>query len=415
MAEQFYTILTKLGKSKIANVSALGIKLNLVKFQVGDGGGTYYNPTEEQTQLKNKVWEGNINSVIVDENNPNWIVMETVIPADQGGFMIREAGIFDDEGNLVVIGKYPETYKPIASEGSSKDLIIRMILEVSNTASVTLKVDPTVILATKKDIQVLQNQISNIKVPVTKVNGKTGDVVLKAEDIKLNDGTTLEDSNNTINRHLADTTSGAHKASNISANVTGITGSDVQTILSNLFQYANNGKTGIANVIGSPALSSDTFEMLKNCIQNNKNTLATNLTNKGQSSVETDTLANLVSKVANINTGKRWASGSFPGPNYSGTIVTVNNLSFSPSFIILYLLDNSSPYVNGNTVGLYIKDVGLNIAMTNYSYNGLGNTGGTTWNSLKNVMSILSNGFSINFANFPMGTRPDGLRWYAFE
>ncbi len=201
MAEQFYTILTKLGKAKIANASALGTSVNFTKFQVGDSNGSYYNPTEDQAELKHKVWEGNIGSVTIDKDNSNWIVIETVIPADQGGFMIREAGIIDDQGNLIAIGKYPETYKPITSEGSSKDLIIRMILEVSNASSVTLKVDPTVILATKKDIDVLDNKIKSIQIPVKSVNTKTGDIVLKAEDIKMANGKTIEER---VTSHEAD-------------------------------------------------------------------------------------------------------------------------------------------------------------------------------------------------------------------
>ena len=192
MAEQFYTILTKLGKAKIANATALGTKVNLTKFQVGDGNGSYYNPTEDQTQLRNKVWESNISSITVDENNPNWIVLETIIPGDVGGFMIREAAALDDEGNIISIGKYPETYKPVIGDGSTKDLIIKMILEVSNTSSVTLKLDPTVILATQKDIQILENKIKNIKIPVTSVNSKTGAIELKAEDIKTEDGKSVE-------------------------------------------------------------------------------------------------------------------------------------------------------------------------------------------------------------------------------
>lgn len=169
MAEQFYTILTAIGKAKIANASALGNKVNFTTLKVGDGGGKYYNPTEAQEDLINTVWQGNINSISTDEKNPNWIVIEVIIPSNMGGFMIREAGIFDNENNMIAIGKYPETYKPIASDGSTKDLIIKMILEVSNTSSVTLKVDPTVIIATKKDIEVLEQKISDI----TKYDRKT--------------------------------------------------------------------------------------------------------------------------------------------------------------------------------------------------------------------------------------------------
>ncbi|WP_192859426.1 phage tail protein, partial [Clostridium botulinum] len=192
MAEKFYTILTKVGKAKIANATALGNKVNFTTLKVGDGGGKYYNPTEEQEDLVNEVWQGNINSIRVDENNPNWVVIEVIIPSSVGGFMIREAGVFDDENNMLAIGKYPETYKPQAQDGSTKDLVIRTNLEISNTSSVTLKVDPTVILATQKDIQILENKIKNIKIPVTKVNEKTGDVVLTASDIKTENGQTVE-------------------------------------------------------------------------------------------------------------------------------------------------------------------------------------------------------------------------------
>ncbi len=63
MAEQFYTILTKIGKAKIANATALGNKVNFTTLKVGDGKGKYYNPTEEQEDLVNEVWQGNINSI----------------------------------------------------------------------------------------------------------------------------------------------------------------------------------------------------------------------------------------------------------------------------------------------------------------------------------------------------------------
>ncbi|WP_434290941.1 phage tail protein [Clostridium botulinum] len=168
MAEQFYTILTKIGKAKIANSTALGTKVNFFKLQVGDSNGTYYNPTEDQTELKHKVWEGNINSISIDENNPNWIIIEVLLPSNVGGFMIREAAILDDEDNVVAIAKYPETYKPLTQDGSSKDILIRTILEVSNTSSVTLKIDPTVILATKKDIEIITSSMNELDKRITK-------------------------------------------------------------------------------------------------------------------------------------------------------------------------------------------------------------------------------------------------------
>nr|AOY11767.1 fused tail fiber protein [synthetic construct] len=170
MEEKFYIILTKIGREKIANATALGELVGLTKFQVGDSNGEYYEPTEEQTALKNVVWEGNINSLRIDEKNPNWIVIETILPGTVGGFMIREAAVLDNENNIIAIGKYPETYKPRAEDGSIKDLVVKMILQLSNTSNVTLEVDPTLVFVTQKDIQDLETKIGtvNTKIDTTK-------------------------------------------------------------------------------------------------------------------------------------------------------------------------------------------------------------------------------------------------------
>lgn len=150
MAEKFYTILTHVGLAKIANSQVTGNKVNLVEMAVGDGNGAYSNPTSNDETLRDEKWRGPIGSVEIDEDNANWIVIETVIPSEIGGFFLREVGLFDEEGDLIAIGKYPETYKPVLDEGSAKDLYIRMIIEVSNASAVTLKVDPTVIIASRK-------------------------------------------------------------------------------------------------------------------------------------------------------------------------------------------------------------------------------------------------------------------------
>ncbi|HAU5240697.1 TPA: phage tail protein [Clostridioides difficile] len=201
MAEQkYYTLLTTIGKASIANATALGNKVDLVKLQLGDGAGAEYNPTEEQTSLKNVVWEGSINNVKIDEENPNWIVIETVIPGSVGGFMIREVGIFDSKEQLIAVSKYPETYKPTADSGSVKDLVIKIILVVSNTSSVNLKVDPTVILATLKDIQDLETKIGtvNTKIDTTKTELKSNIETAKTElSNKIGDTTQLKTTDKT--------------------------------------------------------------------------------------------------------------------------------------------------------------------------------------------------------------------------
>ncbi len=148
--ENYYTILTSYGKQALANAQASGTSVNLVEFAVGDGNGSYYAPNETQTALVNEVYRAQINRITTDSANPNWLIIEGVIPADVGGFTIREIGIFDDQNKLIAIGNYPETYKPVLSQGAGNDMYIRFIMEVENVDSVQLKIDPAIVLASRK-------------------------------------------------------------------------------------------------------------------------------------------------------------------------------------------------------------------------------------------------------------------------
>ena len=146
----YYTLLTALGGAKLANAHVTGTPVQLTEMAIGDGlDGAAYAPSEDQTALQNEVWRAGINDIHTDADNANWLVIEGVVPEASGGWYVREVGIFDADGDLFAIGKYPETYKPMLAEGSGKDLLIRMILEISNTADVTLKIDPAIVLATR--------------------------------------------------------------------------------------------------------------------------------------------------------------------------------------------------------------------------------------------------------------------------
>lgn len=162
MSENFLSLVTKIGKKKMTNAIALGKKVELTSFAVGDGNGGYYEISEEQTQLKRQVWEGPLSKVIVSETNQNEILAETYIPVDVGGFYIREAGLFDKDGDLIVIAKHPETYKPTGEFGAYKDLTIRIIIALTNAANVVLKVDPSIVVATQKDLQDLIDNLPSM-------------------------------------------------------------------------------------------------------------------------------------------------------------------------------------------------------------------------------------------------------------
>ncbi|MDI3067925.1 phage tail protein, partial [Clostridioides difficile] len=186
--KSYYTIITDVGKAKIANASVTGNKVGFVKIQLGDGGGSEYTPTESQTALKNVVWEGNIGNTTTDETAPNCIILESLIPSSVGGFMIREIGYLDDENNLIAISKYKECYKPSIEQGAVVDMKVKTVLIVSNVNNIELKIDPTIIFATLKDIQDLETKIGtvNTKIDTTKTELNTRiDTENEKQNIKI--------------------------------------------------------------------------------------------------------------------------------------------------------------------------------------------------------------------------------------
>ncbi|HHX9065633.1 TPA: phage tail protein [Yersinia enterocolitica] len=150
MTARFFALLTNIGAAKLANATALGTRLEITQMAVGDGGGTLPTPNPAQTQLVNEQRRAALNTLSIDPINTSQIIAEQVIPEAEGGWWIREIGLLDKDGDLVAIANCAETYKPLMQEGSGRTQTIRVILIVSSTAAVTLKIDPSVVLATRK-------------------------------------------------------------------------------------------------------------------------------------------------------------------------------------------------------------------------------------------------------------------------
>lgn len=150
MTAKYFAILTNYGAAQLANAVALGTQMNISAMAVGDGGGTLPVPDPAQTKLVRETRRAAVNQVSIDEKNPNFIIAEQVIPENEGGWFIREIGLFDDNGGLIAVGNAPETYKPNLQEGSGRTQVIQMVLMVSSTQAITLKVDPSVVLATRE-------------------------------------------------------------------------------------------------------------------------------------------------------------------------------------------------------------------------------------------------------------------------
>ncbi|HFI2672055.1 TPA: phage tail protein [Escherichia coli] len=150
MSTKFYTLLTDIGAAKLASAAALGVPLKITHMAVGDGGGTLPTPDAKQTALVNEKRRAALNMLYIDPQNSSQIIAEQVIPENEGGWWIREVGLFEESGVLIAVGNCPESYKPQLAEGSGRTQTVRMVLITSSTDNITLKIDPAVVLATRK-------------------------------------------------------------------------------------------------------------------------------------------------------------------------------------------------------------------------------------------------------------------------
>ncbi|MDY4299383.1 phage tail protein [Pseudomonas salmasensis] len=147
---QFFAILTAVGEAKQANADALGVPWTFAQMGVGDANETKPIPSRTQTKLINERRRAPLNQVKVDPKNASVIIAEQIIPESIGGWWIREIGLYDAAGDLVAVANCAPTFKPLLSQGSGRTQIIRINLIVSNTSNIELKIDPSVVLATRE-------------------------------------------------------------------------------------------------------------------------------------------------------------------------------------------------------------------------------------------------------------------------
>ncbi|HHZ8207843.1 TPA: phage tail protein [Escherichia coli] len=150
MSTKFKTVITTAGAAKLAAATVPGgKKVNLSAMAVGDGNGKLPVPDAGQTKLVHEVWRHALNKVSVDNKNKNYIVAELVVPPEVGGFWMRELGLYDDAGTLIAVANMAESYKPELAEGSGRAQTCRMVIIVSNVASVELSIDAGTVMATQ--------------------------------------------------------------------------------------------------------------------------------------------------------------------------------------------------------------------------------------------------------------------------
>ena len=153
MAEtaDYFCLLTDAGKALQAKAHSLGVKVVLDVFSTGDGDGECPTPTGTETALLNENWRGEILSKKQDPDNRNIVTIKATIPADVGGFWVREFGVWaqniNDDGTvdpdthvLFAYGNHADYYKALPTEGQSTVHDISVPMIITNTADVTIQV-----------------------------------------------------------------------------------------------------------------------------------------------------------------------------------------------------------------------------------------------------------------------------------
>ena len=149
MSQTYFALLTAVGEAKLANAVALGTQLQISRMAVGDGNGVLPVPIRTQTALVHETYRADLNELKVDPLNDSQIIAELVIPETEGGYWLREMGLYDAAGDLIAVANCPPSYKPQLAEGSGRTQIMRMVLIVSSTTAIQLKIDPSIVLATR--------------------------------------------------------------------------------------------------------------------------------------------------------------------------------------------------------------------------------------------------------------------------
>lgn len=152
MTRQFLSLITQAGREKIAAASVTGEKVLFSLMAVGDGDGGPVELRDSQDGLANEQYRTQLNSLKIQGNQKNIISAEAIIPPEIGGFTIREAALYDEDGICMAVARVPETYKPALAEGSGRFTVLRIWLIVSSTENIEMIVDPGIVLATVEDV-----------------------------------------------------------------------------------------------------------------------------------------------------------------------------------------------------------------------------------------------------------------------
>lgn len=159
MAEKKYSaVLTEAGEIALAEAALSGLPVGFALMGVGDGNGMLPAALASQDGLINERYRAPINRLAIADNSANVIRAEMIIPPQVGGFWLREAALYDDDGVCLAVASVPESYKPQLAEGAGRLHALNLWIKVSNTADVKITADLSLVMASAEDVEKAKNE-----------------------------------------------------------------------------------------------------------------------------------------------------------------------------------------------------------------------------------------------------------------
>lgn len=191
---KYYSVVTNVGKKKIARAIVTGEKVHIVEMAIGDGDGDFYNPEESMTKLKNEMWRGEVSYYNVPEGDEKRITIGAVVPANIGGFVIREIGVLDEEGALIAICNTPDTEKASDTDGIINQMDIAVDIIAVDRETISVEIDPNITTATKEDVSKVDEKIK------AHIGNKNNPHEVTKEQIELGNVDNTSDENKPISK-----------------------------------------------------------------------------------------------------------------------------------------------------------------------------------------------------------------------
>lgn len=146
---QYYCLLTDAGAALEAQALAEGKPVRLTHIAVGDGNGAVPTPDVSTTALVHEVHRRAIDARTQSDDDPNIAILHATIPAEEGGWWIRELGVYAeplDEGGepvLYAYGNHAPYYKMLPQAGQMTSHELQVPVITSSAANIEIVIPDT--------------------------------------------------------------------------------------------------------------------------------------------------------------------------------------------------------------------------------------------------------------------------------